>query len=152
MMVSWFRRGSARGEEDREARATPAGTIAVGVLALGLALLASGTEVYMRWRARSAPADPAVAWKVQRVGRVKALADAGRGLVRECLPFNRQAEARMAFDDLVGKAALLSDEELKGLDSGLEALGQASRQPDREARARAALALVGECKRVADRH
>lgn len=144
--------GPDRGETGRDKRATPLGSIAVGVLVLGVALLASGYEVYLRWHSQGAPVDPAVARRIQALERMKAIRDTLGQQARALLPFTRQVEARMIFDDLVGKSALLTGDDLKGLDQAGEAFGQGLRQPGRKFQVRAAQAYVDECRRIADRH
>ena len=151
-MFRWTGRGSARGETDRDRRATPVSTYAAGALVLGVALLASGYEVYLRWHSRDLPVDPVAARRIQALDRMKALRDTRGQQACALLPFTRQVEAKMIFDDLVGKAALLTEDDLKGLDQAGAAFGQGLRQPGRDLQARAAQAYVAECRRFADRH
>ena len=151
MSNRWWRR-SDRGETGREKRATPVSTYAAGVLALVLALLASGYEVYLRWPGRGLPADPAVARRIQTLTQVRAIRDTSGSQARALLPFTRQVEARMIFDDLVGKAGALTEDDLRGLDQARQAFEQGLAQPGPDLRVRAALAYVEACRRIADRH
>jgi hypothetical protein len=150
-MPPLFHRGSARNATDHLARATPASSLAAGILALALALLASGYEVYLRRAGASAPADPAVARRIQALERIRAFVQGPGRQACACLPFNRQTEARLILDDLVARAGQLNEGDFAALEGARRAFDDPARGRDPGQRSEDALAFLAECRKVSER-